>query len=96
MTKYINIYSKSVQYPLNTLIFLTKYSKHTFTLQLQGLLPKKTEKYGPQMEFTIEHRMFSLKVYPSPENFTQPLVAMVMTFCMSGRGRVCYQRGHSV
>ena len=30
--------------------------------------------------------MFSLKVYPSPENFTQPLVAMVMTFCMSARG----------
>ena len=27
--------------------------------------------------------MFSLKVYPSPEYFTQPLVAMVVTFCMS-------------
>ena len=27
--------------------------------------------------------MFSLKVYPSPENFTGLLVAMVVTFCMS-------------
>ena len=27
--------------------------------------------------------MFSSKVYPSPEYFTRPLVAMVVTFCMS-------------
>ena len=27
--------------------------------------------------------MLSLNVYPSPENFTQPLVAMVVTFCKS-------------
>ena len=30
-----------------------------------------------------KHRMFSLQVYPSPENFIQPLAAMVVTFCMS-------------
>ena len=27
--------------------------------------------------------MFSFKVYTSPEHFTRPLVAMVVTFCMS-------------
>ena len=27
--------------------------------------------------------MFSLEVYPSPENFRRPLVAMVVTFSMS-------------
>ena len=32
-------------------------------------------------EFTTKHSMFSLKVYPSPKHFTQPLVAMVVTFC---------------
>ena len=29
--------------------------------------------------------MFSSKIYPTPENFIRPLVAMVVTFCMSGR-----------
>ena len=27
--------------------------------------------------------MFSLQVYPIPENFTRPIVAMVLTFCKS-------------
>ena len=30
-----------------------------------------------------KHCMFSLIVYHTPENFTRPLVAMVVTFCMS-------------
>ena len=30
-----------------------------------------------------KHRMFSGKVYPSPDTFTQPLVEMVVTFYMS-------------
>ena len=36
------------------------------------------------MEFMTKHHMFSVKVYPSPDNFTQPLVPMVVPFCMSG------------
>ena len=27
--------------------------------------------------------MFSWEIYPNPENFTQPLIAMVVKFCMS-------------
>ena len=51
----------------------------------QNCYPKNA-KYGPQIKFTTKHSMFSLKVYPRPENFTQLLVAMVVTFCMSGGG----------
>ena len=32
---------------------------------------KNTAQYGPQIEFMTKHRMFSLKAYPSPENFTR-------------------------
>ena len=45
--------------------------------------PRNTVKYGPQIEFMTKHNMFSWKVYPSPENFTQLLVKMVRTFYMS-------------
>ena len=31
-----------------------------------------------------KHRMFSWNVYPCPDNFTWPLVAMVMKFFISG------------
>ena len=31
-----------------------------------------------------KHCMFNFKVYATPESFTQPLVAMIVTFCMSG------------
>ena len=55
-------------------------------MHILELLPKKTAKYGPQIEFTTKHHMFSLKVYTSQENFTQPLVGMVVTFCKSGAG----------
>ena len=54
--------------------------------------PKKnTVKYGSQIEFMTKHSMFSVKVYPSPEIFTRPLVAMVMTLCMSDT----YQRTYT-
>ena len=33
---------------------------------------------------TKKNHMLSLKVYPNPEYYTRPLVAMVVTFCMSG------------
>ena len=33
-----------------------------------------------------KHCMFSLKAYPTPENFIQPLVAIVVTFCMPVAG----------
>ena len=46
------------------------------------LLPKNTAKYGQQNKFMTKHRMFSLKVYPSNENYPQPLVVMVVTFSM--------------
>ena len=32
-----------------------------------------------------KHRVFSINVYPGPEYFTQPLVAMVVKFCMSDK-----------
>ena len=88
MTKYNNIRLKSLQYPYNTLIFQHKYLKHTIALHFTDLLTKKTAKQGQQIEFTTKHRMFSLKVYPSPENFTQPLAVMVVTFSKSGLSKV--------
>ena len=45
-----------------------------------------TQKYGPQIEFTTKQCMFSLKVYLSHENFTLPLVKMVVPFCISDSG----------
>ena len=44
---------------------------------------KNTENYGQQIEFMTKHRMFSLKVNPSP------LVTMVVPFCMSGTALHC-------
>ena len=60
-------------------IFQQKYLKHNIALHFPEVGPKKTEKYRPR------HRIFSLEVYPSPENFTQPLDVMVMTFSKSVR-----------
>ena len=61
-----------LKYPLNTLKIHKKIPKNTIALHFTELLPKKTAKFGPQTEFTIKHRMFSLKVYPSAENFARP------------------------
>ena len=83
MTKYNNIYSKSMTITLKYNNISTKNLKHTIAMHFQELLPKKTTKYGPQIKFTTKHCMFGWKVYLSPENFTQQLVAMVVTFCMS-------------
>ena len=37
--------------------------------------------------------MFCLKVYPSPEYFPQPLVAMLVTFRMSASDQLCPDAG---
>ena len=52
-------------YNILILIFQQKYLKRTIALHFPELLPKKTAKYGPKIEFTSKHRMFSLIVYPS-------------------------------
>ena len=83
MTLYNNINSKSLQYPCNTLILQQKYFQHTIALHFPELSLKKTAKFGTEIKFTTKHRMFGLKDYPSPENFTQLRVAMVVTFCKS-------------
>ena len=85
MTKYNNMTSKSSQNPWNTLIFKQKYFKQTIALHFKELLPKKCKIWTTNWIYG-KHRMFSLKVYPRPENFTKLLVAMVVTFCMSGGG----------
>ena len=71
-------------------MFQQKYLKHTIARDFPELLAKKTAKDGPQMEFTTKHCMFSLKVYQSPENFTELMVAIVVTFCKSGPKPVPY------
>ena len=43
----------------------------------------KKLQYGPQMELMTQQNIFSFKAYQSPDNLTQPLVAMVMTLFMS-------------
>ena len=45
--------------PLNIQLFQEKYFKQTIVLHFQKLLPQKTAKYGPQIEFMKKHRMFS-------------------------------------
>ena len=45
----------------------------------RNFYPSNTAKYIPPIKFMTKHFMFSLKVYPSPEYFTWPLFAMVMT-----------------
>ena len=63
MAKFYNIHFKSLHNPLNTLIFQQKHLKHTIALHFPKLLPKKTAKYGPQIEFMTKNIMISLKVY---------------------------------
>ena len=73
-------------------MFLQKNTPWSVLLDLKKKIPKNTAKYGQQIEFKPKHCMFSSKVYPSPENLMQPLVAMVVTFCMSsGGGEESYQ-----
>ena len=44
---------------------------------------QKNKNAKKKNEFKRKHHMVSLEIYPSPENFTQPLVPMVVIFCMS-------------
>ena len=80
MIKYNNIKSESLQYTKNTQ-FLKKEIHYSYISY--NFYPKSIAKYGPQIE------LHSVLVYPSPspDNFTRPLVAMVMTVCMSDQTR---------
>ena len=66
MTKYDNIYSKSLQYPLSTPIFQQIHLKNTMSLHFQDFLPMKTAKYGPKLDLWHDN------IY-SVETFTQAL-----------------------
>ena len=54
------------------------------------LTPKNTAKYELQFEFMTKHCVFSLKVYPGNDSFSQPLVAMAVTFAMSGGSQMFF------
>ena len=69
----------------NTLRFQEKYCKHTiYCIAFPVTLTQKHCKIWTKNLIMTKHRMFSLKVYPSPEYFTRPLIAMFVPFCMSG------------
>ena len=58
---------------------LKTYNSRHFT----KCLPKNTAKHGQQIYIMTKYCMFSSTVCQTPENFTQRMIAMVMTFCMS-------------
>ena len=64
------------------IIFQQNYLQDTIAMHFPELLPPKSAKYGPQIEFTTKHRRFGFKVYLISGNFTR-LLLMVVTFCMS-------------
>ena len=60
MTKYNDIYSKLLQYPLNKNKNISeKYLKINIALHFQELLPIKTAKYGKQIKFMTTRHIFS-------------------------------------
>ena len=79
---------KIMKIPLKYKEFSPKISKNTTALHFPEMLPKKTKKWSQQIEFMTKHRMFSLKVYLSPDNFTQAGLMMFVTFCKSA-ARAC-------
>ena len=79
---YNNINSKSLQYPSNTQILKHKYLKHTIACNFQICYPTKTINIDHKFNLRPKHQMFSSNVYQSPNNFTQLLIAMVVTFFM--------------
>ena len=76
----------SFKYPYNTLIIDNKHQKTTFALHFQELLPPKKAKLQQQIELTKKQCMFSLKLYPSPEDFTWTRFAWFATFSKSAIG----------
>ena len=78
--KYNNKKLKIISISLNTLEFQQKYLEYSIALHVPKLYPNRLENMNHKLNL---QQNSSLKVYQGPQTFTQPFVAMVMTFLKS-------------